>query len=379
MQSFPRSLIRSSFKSLIQFQTENPPSFTKNIVNYLKNWFKEQNIPNSTVHAYQKDGTPMHNLVTTLGTGSKKIILCGHLDTVPAGNIEDWDNPPFEAVEKQGIIYGRGSADMKGGVAGILGTMLMLQDEKDFLKEYQLVFAGTADEEAGMSGAAYLQQTGLMQNARCLIIPEATNLQVGISEKGVFWSKITVHGKAAHGSMPQEGINAIEGAARLMPKLHGLLDQNLQNKWLGQSTLNIGKIHGGNATNVVPDRCTIETDFRLIPEEYNNFETKLRTLLSNFEYQSSVEIGNNLTPIQSDLKFPFIQNLLHQSKAKPSGMTYATDAAKLIGVLKSPIPFVIFGPGDPTIIHKVNEHIKFEDVAQFSIILAESLLATYSS
>ena len=195
MQEFNHSLIKSTLIDLIQQQTENPYSLTKDIANYLRDWFHDQGISKVIIDAYPKNEHTLHNIVATLGTGPKKIVLSGHLDTVPAGDRSDWDDSPFGGVEKNGNIYGRGSSDMKGGVAGILGTMLMLQDETDLLNQYQIVFAGTSDEESGMTGAAHLKEIGVMDDAICLVIPEATNLNVGIAEKGVIWGKITVYGK----------------------------------------------------------------------------------------------------------------------------------------------------------------------------------------
>ncbi|MHA2362726.1 MAG: M20 family metallopeptidase [Candidatus Hodarchaeales archaeon] len=381
MKKFDQPLIKSLLVDLIEYQTENPGGITKEICDYLRDWSTEQGIK-SKIYEYVKDDIKLHNIVMTIGTGSKKkIVLSGHLDTVPAGDHAEWDDHPFAGVEKDGKIYGRGSADMKGGVAGLLATMLMLQDENDLLDNYQIVFAGTADEETDMSGSANLKEIGIMDDAICLVIPEATNLRVGIAEKGVFWGKITVHGKAAHGSMPDEGVNAIEGAVQLFPQLHQILDPKLTNEWLGRSTLNIGTIIGGNKINVVPDTCIFQTDYRLIPEEYDKFEQKLREKLAEFtSYKTSIDVVHKLIPIQSDLNHAFIQNLLNLLKeTKPIGVTYGTDGVNLIDQSPSTIPFVIYGPGDPTIIHKVNEHIVFADIEKFSQTLAVNIIKTYST
>lgn len=378
MKPFPTETIKDLFVQLVKFPTINPPGDTKEVVEFLNQWFIEHKIP-SEVITHEKDGLTLHNIIARLGMGQKKILLSGHLDVVPPGAEDGWvANDPFSCCEQEGLVYGRGTADMKGGVAGLLATMLILADEEAFLSEYELVFLGSADEEAGMTGAERLLETGVMEGAACLVIPEATNLHVAVAEKGVFWCKVTTSGKAAHGSMPQEGISAIESMYEIIYLLQQSLKEGRSNTFLGKTTLNIGTIHGGTKINIVPDNCVIETDFRLIPEDAVGFEDKLRTLLGQASHEVHLEVTHILPPVQSDPRHPFVVELCKLSgNPDPIGVTYATDGAILVGEPQSPIPFVVFGPGDPSIIHKSNEHIRFDDVQRFSEVLAKALLSSF--
>ena len=364
-------------KKLVQIPSENPPGTTKEIVNFLiaDVLKKEQGFQNQVIVS-MKNGVELHNLVSTIGNGKEKIILSGHFDVVPAGDAAQWKYPPFSAKIENGRLYGRGSADMKGGIAFLIGVIKTLSKIPDFFEMYTLVFVGTADEEAGMAGSVTLSNLGVMEDSILLIIVEPTALKIGIGEKGLLWVKLKIKGKSAHGSTPHEGINAIEGALKLIPQLYDCLEEKT-NVILGKSTLNIGRISGGTAINIVPDQAILDLDYRIIPEQDH---TSLIDNLKNLQkhtYSIDIEITNKLPALQTDANHPFIQNLKNISKSEVLGLSYATDAAHLISV-NNPIPFVIFGPGDPNNIHKIDEYIELEQVFQATEYLTNALLQTYS-
>jgi len=372
-----RDEITFILKKLVQIPSENPPGITKEIVNFLiaDVFKKEQGFQNQVIVS-MKNGVELHNLVSTIGNGKEKIVLSGHFDVVPAGDATRWDYPPFSAKIKNGRLYGRGSADMKGGVASLIGVIKTLRKIPDFFEKYTLTFVGTADEEAGMTGSVSLSKHGVMDDTILLIIAEPTNLKIGIVEKGLLWVKLKIMGKSAHGSTPKEGINAIEGALKIIPQLYDCLEEKT-NDILGKSTLNIGKISGGTAINVVPDLAILDLDYRIIPEQDH---TSLIDNLKNLQKHNlsiDIEIINELSALQTNANHPFIQNLKEISKSEFLGLSYATDAAHLISV-DNPIPFVIFGPGDPHNIHKINEFIELEQVFQATEYLTNALLHTYN-
>ena len=366
----------SILKKLIQIPTENPPGKTEEIVNFLiTEVFKQEEGFHNEIIIHMKNNIELHNLVSRIGSGGKKIILSGHFDVVPVGDLSKWIYPPFSAKMVDGKIYGRGSADMKGGITSLIGIMKILSTNANFMENFELIFLGTADEETGMTGALTLSERGYIDNAHLLIIAEPTNLNIGVAEKGLLWAILKVYGKSAHGSMPSEGKNAIESALKIIPQLYDCLE-NKENKILGRSTLNIGKIYGGTKINVVPDYSELEADFRLIPEQ--KLETvidKLRTFKSE-PCDIEVEISKKLPALQTDLNHSFIQNLKKNTNSKYVGLSYATDTVHYVN-LNKPIPFVIFGPGNPTNIHKENEWVSLEQVFHATEFLTETLLETY--
>ncbi len=363
-------------KRLIQIPTENPPGKTKEIVNFLVDevFLEDEGFHNEVI-SHIENGIELHNLVTKIGTGKNKIFLSGHFDVVPAGDPYKWIYPPFSAKLVNGKVHGRGSADMKGGLTSLIGVMKLLNSDTTFLNNFELVFLGTADEETGMSGSFKLAERGYMNNAELLIIAEPTNLNIGIAEKGLLWVTLKLYGKSAHGSMPNEGINAIEGALKIIPQLYECLDKK-ENTILGRSTLNIGKIIGGTKINIVPDYSELEVDFRLIPEQQQEALINKLKLIESESCSIELEITKDHPALQSDLNYPFIKNLEKISNSKYIGLSYATDAAQYVDP-NNPIPFVIFGPGNPNSIHKINECVSLENVYKATELLTNALLQTF--
>ncbi|MFW9938641.1 MAG: M20 family metallopeptidase [Candidatus Thorarchaeota archaeon] len=363
-------------RNLVQISTENPPGKTNKIIDYLiKEVFQESNGFKNEVITYKKRDIELSNLITKVGSGKEKIIFSGHFDVVPAGDIKKWKYHPFSAKIVEGKLFGRGSSDMKGGLTMLIGAMMKLKENPEFLEKCTLVFIGSADEEAGMTGAYLCARKGIMKNATMLIVGEPTNLNVGIAEKGLLWVSIDVYGKTSHSSTPHLGINSIEGSLKLIPHLYNCLVDR-ENKLLGKSTLNVARIKGGDTINVVPDKTTLEIDYRLIPEE--NLESLIKSL-KNIKippYNLEIKITYTLPALETNSKHAFIQNLLELSKTNVIGLPYATDAAVLLQP-KNPIPFVIYGPGDPAVVHKENEYIKIEHVYKAADFLTKALLQTY--
>jgi succinyl-diaminopimelate desuccinylase len=363
-------------KSLVQIPTENPPGKTSEIIDYLiSDVFKESEGFRNEIVNYYKNGIELKNLITRIGTGRKKIILSGHLDVVPASELSQWKYPPFSASVIDGKLYGRGACDMKGGLTMLIGTIINLREYPELLKNYSIVFIGSADEESGMTGAYNCVRRGVMKDSVLLIVGEPTNMNIGIAEKGLLWVDIHVHGKAGHASMPELGVNSIEGAFNIIPQLYGCLDQ-VDNRVLGFSTLNIGKISGGIAQNIVPDKTILSIDYRYVPEQdYIKLNEKLQAIKAS-PCTVEIKITHTLPALQTNENIPFIQNLKKINGREIIGLPYATDAGILIQK-KNPIPFVIYGPGDPKVIHKPDEFIKIGDVIKSTEYLSQALLQTY--
>jgi succinyl-diaminopimelate desuccinylase len=250
-----------------------------------------------------------------------------------------------------------------------------LKENKEFLEKYTLVFLGTADEEAGMTGALTSLRGGVMDDSILLIIGESSNFDVGIAEKGIAWIEINIYGKAAHGSTPELGLNSIEYAMKLIPQISKCLRDD-ENEILGKSSINISKIKGGTATNIVPEQTTITIDFRVIPEQ------NVKALVKNLQNiditpcTHEVKLTYTLPALYSDTNHKFLQILREINKSNFVGFPYATDAAILVKQ-KKPVPFVIYGPGTAENAHQVDEHIDIKDVYKSTELLTRALLQTY--
>ena len=217
------------------------------------------------------------NLITRVeGRGKladKLIMLEVHQDTVP---VDGMTIPPFDAPLRSGRIWGRGSCDVKGGMATLLATLVQLNEST--AKDLPTVaMAMTINEENGFDGIHHLSrlwQAGdsvlLPRAPDAAIITEPSELDVIVAHKGAVRWHAHANGRAAHSSNPSAGKNAIYGMAKLINGLEEYAERGLpttEHPLVGRATLSIGTIHGGVSVNTVPDRCTIEVDRRLLPDE----------------------------------------------------------------------------------------------------------------
>ena len=195
-----------------------------------------------------------------------------------------------------------------------------------------------------------------------------------------------VKGKAAHGSMPDEGINAIEGVCVGIKALKDIIPKT-KHDLLGQTTLNVGMINGGAKINVVPEDCYIDCDFRLIPEvNQEEFDLSITDLMKKLsdenDCQYTHEILHTIPALSTNQNESIVKGLLKWSKRisnhaeNPIGLSYGTDAAALIP--PDNIPFVIIGGGSPSVLHQTNEYVHLSDLVDTSKIIIGGILEAYS-
>ncbi|MHA1911806.1 MAG: M20 family metallopeptidase [Candidatus Kariarchaeaceae archaeon] len=376
----PEELINLTSK-LVQINTENPPGSNLEIISFLTNFVEEWGLSAHT----QKINDHMENLIVKVGSGKKKVILCGHLDTVPAGKASLWtESSAFSGEIINGRLYGRGSTDMKAGCVSMLGVLKAYHERIDELNDVQLIFCGTADEEVAMTGSKHLKNSDIVNNADFLLIAEPTDLRVGIAEKGALWLKTTVKGKASHGSTPELGVNAIEGATQILPIFKELLPTQ-EDPLLGPSTLNIGTISGGTKINVVPEECEIKCDYRLIPAvDTDKLKAQLMDQITKLAKTSPwrVELEElHSIPAISSSDHPMQHNMLKlanqalELETEFIGLTYGTDAATIVPGTN--LPFTIFGPGGRDVLHKSNEFVNTIEIPLATEIVCKALISTY--
>lgn len=294
----------------------------------------------------------------------KTLMLCGHIDTV---GVERMDQP-FDPVERDGKLYGRGSGDMKGGVAAIIEAARIIANSGG-LKAGKLILAAVVDEEYASIGAeAVVKKWG----ADAAIVTEPTDLVISIGHKGFSWLEILTEGRAAHGSRPLEGRDAILRMGRILSRLHDL-DRDLQKRpahpVLGTASLHASQIEGGRELSTYPDRCVLRMERRTISGETSTtalgeVETILDDLrLEDEEFQASVRPMFDRSPYETPEghELPdLLESALRDSgtPVRRGGMTYWTDAA-VLG--QAGIPSVIFGPGGDGY-HGLEEYVITDEV-----------------
>lgn len=367
-------------KRLVNIRTENPPGITLEAINYLSDLFDKYEIKN-TIQEYQEGKA---NIIAEVGEGDKTIILTGHLDTVPAGDVAKWKYSPFSGEDVNGKIYGRGTTDMKGAVAAFVAILLKIKELKIPL-DRRIIFLGTSDEEIGMDGALVAKEKGVMTNCEFVVIGEPTELKLAVAEKGTLWFKIKITGVSAHGSTPHLGINAIDGASKLIPRIKEVVP-DFEHKILGKSTLNIGKITGGTLINVVPEYCEIECDLRLVADNLREeTKKKIEEIIKQYNIENqakaSIELIHEIPAIELKEENAFF-NLLKNKAAEKGvkeiiGVNYGTDGAMLIPEYNT--PFVIMGPGKLNQLHVTDEYTEKKEVIDYANIVYDALIERFSS
>lgn len=330
-----------------------------------------------------------NQLVATL-TGEEEgpvLGFSGHMDVVPVGEIP-WEDDPFSAIEKDGKLYGRGTCDMKSGLVAAVVAMIRLKEENVPLKGSVKLLA-TVGEETSAIGSGQLVDLGYADDLDALLIGEPTNVEIGVAHKGALWPRITTFGKTAHGSMPNEGVNAIEHMMLVLNAFGETFDFSSSiDDLVGASTSSIDVIKGGNGTNVVPDKCTVEIDIRTIKAQNHetlkaSIQEMLDTLTKNVpDFHAELTFINDLPSMRTEEDDPFTllaKTVVAQVTEKPAstfGMTGYTDGSQF-GRAKKDFPILILGPGETKYAHQPNEFVLIEDFYQMIEInqkIAENFL-----
>jgi succinyl-diaminopimelate desuccinylase len=356
---------------LVRLRTVNPPGDERPAAERVAGWLDEWGFE-TTLVPYGEGRA--HVVGRLRGEGSVPgLLLSGHLDVVPPGEVP-WRHDPFGAVVEEGILYGRGSCDMKGGVAALLAAAAAAALSGNRPRG-DLVVACSADEEAGCRGADALVEEPLFEGIGSVIIAEPSDLQLFVAEKGAFWLEVTLYGQTAHGSMPARGENAITAMADFIA---GMGDRfpgsRAPDPLLGRATMNVGTIAGGVKINVVPDRCAVALDMRTVPGDDHTairaeVEARLARIAANrprlrWEVETLIDRAPVACPADTALAASLRAAVTAETGTPPTtgGVPYFTEACVFVPRLG--IPMVICGPGDPTLAHQPDEHVPLAQVAR---------------
>jgi acetylornithine deacetylase len=302
------------------------------------------------------------------------LLLNGHLDTV---GVAGMTVPPWEGVLSEGRIAGRGACDMKGGVAALLAAARRVADEGH---AGELVVALTCDEEHASVGMSSLVAGGLRADAA--VVCEPTGLAIMSAHKGFVWVEATFEGRAAHGSRPEVGIDAIRHAARFLVGLEAL-DERLTSApahpLLGHGSLHAGTIAGGTAASVYPERCSVVLERRTLPgetsaqvlAELGEVLDRVRAAVPGLQAELRLDLVRPGTEIGPE--HALVRGLADAAEgrdlpARIEGMTAWVDAAFLN---EAGIPAVCFGPGSIAQAHSADEWIDAAEIPLCADVLAD--------
>lgn len=345
------------------------------------------------------------SLVAEIENGDgKTLALSGHMDVVNVGDEKEWRYPPFSGHIEDGVIWGRGTSDMKSGLTALVIAMIDLHQSKKFKGKIKLL--ATVGEEIGELGSAQLTDEGYMDNVDGLLIGEPCNMGVVYAHKGSLNYKVISKGVSAHSSTPEMGNNAIENILDVINKINIVLNEKIEtieNDVLGKVIHNITLISGGTQINSIPDYSEFQANARTIPEFDNDDLIEcINGVLDSFnkdgKYQLKFVVTANQPPVETkpDSKLISIisetvknfeslkpqnlissmENILGEDLTElkkslgnindilPIAMSGTTDAAQFMRGNKD-IDLAVYGPGVPTLNHKINERIPISQYIDF--------------
>jgi acetylornithine deacetylase len=291
----------------------------------------------------------------------RSLMFCGHIDTVGVAGMTS----PFTAEERDGRVYGRGAQDMKAGIAAMVDAARVIV-ESGGLDAGKLILACVVDEEHASIGAEALITKW---RADAAVVTDPTDLQVAIAHKGFEWVEIETEGRAAHGSRPREGRDAIRMMGRVLNGLDTIdreLQQRNPHKLLGTASLHASLIEGGRELSSYPDRCHLQMERRTIPgeapgaaaREVDAVLTRLRSQDPDFKASAKAMFARSPYEIAADHALPQAMLRASSSTSGPIGMSFWTDAA-ILG--DAGIPSILYGPTGAGL-HSTQEWVNIQSV-----------------
>lgn len=313
-------------------------------------------------------------LVAEIGPQNRPVVaLAAHADTVAVGEADNWQYPPFAATVANKRIYGRGAADMKGGLAAMVCAVVSLHEQESSLPVRVRLIVST-DEEVGGRGAAQLVATGHLKDVVAVVIGEATSGEVQYAHNGSFDYQVTSRGKLAHSSQPSLGINAVMNLVKFINQEPTVFANAPVSEVLGPVIHSVTVFHGGEQLNSIPDQAYLQGNVRTIPE-FDNEQTKagFERLIAQLNQQPGVNLSLSVVadfaPVVTAPTNPLVQQM-QQAVASVTGVqpplaisNGATDASRYV-IGNPALEVVIYGPGDEAQSHQVDESLSLDEYYQ---------------
>ncbi|MBO8173557.1 MAG: M20 family metallopeptidase [Bacillaceae bacterium] len=347
----------------VQCNTVNPPGNERLLASRIQDVLHQHGIDS---HMYVHENERVNLVARIAGKNpGKRLVFSGHLDTVPVGEVP-WEVPPFSGEIIDGRLYGRGSTDMKSGLLALMYAFIYMK-ETDVPFNGELVFAASFGEETGSEGAAVMVEEKQIPPFDAMVIGEPTANQIFVAHKGVLWVEVSSKGKTAHGSMPDQGVNAILPINHFMNGLQEIRFTYQKHPLLTDPTMSVTTIKGGMKTNVIPDQCTLTLDIRTLPDQKHDQilaqlqEVADRVMTHNPSASLEIKPILNLPGIGTDPEAEIVQaacSVMNKSRDDVKGVNYFTDGSVFSRYAAGDI--VILGPGIPELAHQPDEYVDIE-------------------
>ncbi len=368
-------------QEMVRAQSVNPPADTRACASVLLEMLQAEGIDAEPVEGRPGAVNVVGRMIS--GQPGPKLILNGHIDTVPDG--DDWTVDPFGGELRDGYIWGRGTCDMKSGVAAMLMAMVELKRSGEPFGG-EVVFQAVVDEETGSQfGTLHLIAQGYCQGADFAVCTEPTSNRIELGNRGLRWLDVTVKGSASHAGRPGLGANAVTAAAAIIERIDALAFMTRDERFeIPAPSISVTTIQGGHTVNVIPDRCSFSVDRRMLPGETGDqVLAELAAIIGPIQAErSGVQIEVQARPgcwdpYTIDPAEPVVGAAIDAAlevlgREPEIGYKAAcTDASHL--VTRAGIPTVLLGPGNERLSHKADERIAVEALIQGTAICGSML------
>jgi len=358
-------------QELVRIDSQNPPGDESRIGDFVRKYLQGLGLK-PKIYEFKKNRP---NVLATLeGVNKRKsFLITPHLDTVPAGR--SWKINPFSGKIINNRIYGLGATDCKCNLACALEVIQSLIEDNRTL-DYNLIFAGTADEETGSDlGLIPLLNKSILKLDAALVL-DADDFHIVVAQKGLVHLKVKIQGKRAHGAYPWKGINAIDIALKAIKEIKAYRPRTKKHKYLRPPTINVGTIRGGDKVNIVADWCEFELDFRFLPGDSEKAWLKeLQKILKRHAKKFEIEIESIQAPYSIKENHPLVtglKNAMRKMKVKP--LIAGSEGATVITFFQHKnIPALATGFGKAGCAHIANEYVPIKNLYKGALVLEEFL------
>ena len=379
--SINKKKLLKNLQNLVSIESVNPSlaaegSGEEKIGRFLYHCLKELGL-DTHKQSVTSDRSNIIGILRGKGNG-KTLLLNGHMDTVGIAGMEI---EALRAEYKRGRVYGRGSADMKAGIAAMISACESIRSAGIQLKG-DVLLTLVVDEEFKSIGTEKLLE---FYTADAAIVCEPTDLKIGLAHKGFVWGVVDIFGKAAHGSRPEEGIDAIMKAGKLLIEIDRIAQNELQGKkhpLLGSPSVHASLINGGRELSTYPDYCKIQLERRTIPgEDIHTFKNELQKAINKIhledrQFRAKSELFFHRPPFEISRNQEIVETLSRslesvlKRKAEYTGITWWMDSALLA---EAGIPTITFGPTG-TGLHGATEYVNFKSVSNTASVLVKTMI-----
>lgn len=351
------------------------------MVEYYKRWFRDLGVP-MRVYPYDDDRA---NFFADFGmvSGPGRFLLNGHQDVKP---VEGMTVEPFAAEVRDGRLYGRGAADMKGGIAAILCAVKALVRAGVIPRSGVTFFSDIEDEWDGAGGYLWALENGLLEGYAGVISAAGTGMELQIGARGVYTAAFEITGRSAHSGLAHLGVNAIHHMARFVDEYRALPYLRMESPLFGRPTVNFERIEGGLYLSAVPDRCVVCLDSRLIPETPPELvQTQVDELLARLRLKEGITIRETDQPggwrdhstrfkaefIPVDHPFTRRVSEAYQRALGEAPVIGGCPAAALPMIMAGRgIPAILCGPGNLEQAHTADEWVEIDQIRRAARVYA---------